>query len=62
MANDNENAIRYLERADELRCISECMKDNQNRQILQRLADDYQRMAETLLKKARANLPISREL
>ena len=58
MPDDREIAIRYLERAVQLRCIAECMKDDQNRQTLQRLADDYRGMAEALLKKTAAKSPL----
>ena len=45
MSGDNDTAARYRQRAEEVRLIAQNMKDEQAREILQGVAEDYERMA-----------------
>jgi hypothetical protein len=49
MSQDDETAARFVQRADELRCVADCMKNRESRATLLRLADDYEKMARMLL-------------
>jgi hypothetical protein len=49
MSQDDETAARFVQRADELRCVADCMKNRESRATLLRLADDYEKMARVLL-------------
>lgn len=57
MSWNSETAVRYLERADELRCIAKCMKAGETRQKLLRVAADYERMARGLIKNNPEQVP-----
>ena len=45
MNADNATAIRYRERADQLRLIAKNIDDREARETLLAVADDYDRMA-----------------
>ena len=49
MSTDDETATRFVQRADELRCVADCMRNRESRNTLLRLADDYEKMARMLL-------------
>jgi uncharacterized protein YjiS (DUF1127 family) len=49
MSQDDDTAARFLQRAEELRCVAEYMKNRQSRETLLRLADDYEKMSRMLL-------------
>jgi DNA-binding ferritin-like protein len=57
MLQNGEAAERYLERAEELRTIAEAMKDPQSRETLQKVAKEYERMAESARQSVPANSP-----
>jgi hypothetical protein len=47
MDNEANTATRYRQRAEELRLIAESARDAKTRKLLQGVAEDYERMAET---------------
>jgi hypothetical protein len=47
MDEHEERAFRYRQRAEELRTITPNMKDETYREILTRIAADYDRLADT---------------
>lgn len=47
MTADAPREKRYRERAEEVRAIAATVKDRQSREILLRIAEDYEQMAKT---------------
>ena len=47
MDGDEENAKRFRERAEKLRVITEATHDMKSQEMCLRLAEEYDRMAET---------------
>ena len=60
MSDELDTAARYRLHAEELRTIAADREALQNRKILLNLADDYERMAETMLKIDKTNKAMSR--
>jgi hypothetical protein len=48
MDNEANTATRYRQRAEELRVIAESTRDRRTRKLLLGVAEDYDRMAETM--------------
>ena len=47
MDDDLDSAVRYLERAEEMRVIAATMADERTRNALLKIAEDYVGMAQT---------------
>jgi len=45
MGNEADDAVRYRKRAEELRAIADTIKDRANREVLLRMAEDYEQRA-----------------
>ena len=56
MDEDEQTALEYLNRAEEVRTIAGNMEDQKTRQILLDVAKGYERMAETMRRIAKADL------
>jgi hypothetical protein len=48
MIQGRDRAARYQNRAEELRCLAQEWMDNRAKNIILQLAEDYDRMAETV--------------
>jgi hypothetical protein len=48
MENESDTAARYLKRAEQVRAIADGIKSDSAREILVRIAADYERMAKTV--------------
>ena len=57
MSWDSETAVRYIERADELRCIADRIKDRESRETLLKVAADYERMAQVMINRKPGTSP-----
>jgi hypothetical protein len=60
MSEELDTARRYRQRAEELRIVAQDERDKVTRSTLQRIAADYERMAETMEAIDRTNKAISR--
>jgi len=48
MENESDTAARYLKRAEQVRAIADGIKSDSAREILVRIAADYERMTKTV--------------
>lgn len=51
MGNGKETASRYLARAKQLRALAEQVEDDESRRLLLTVADEYEEMAEQVLRR-----------
>ena len=50
MSDDRQRIARYLARADELRAVAETMKDAQSKALVQEIAQEYVKLANSIAK------------